>query len=228
MEVIVVSSGELMSLYGKPRRAWVCPFNMRESTSPTISLGSKHKTELGSGLIWFLIDYSTIVFSFNSKRPVVNSGMQMLASAEPRFSGLRNPPWFKTLSFRAFSSSSSSSSSAYSNQYRGGLPRFFSEVLPTTKVLPLSLWFIFVFVFRESGGNRNDWKKTKVKLGAEMSFLCFRENLCEGPSVVVSFLLYIILMPIIRSKNENFGKSWYFWRSKNTKSCCSIFLQNAG
>ncbi|EXB62116.1 Ribosomal RNA small subunit methyltransferase E [Morus notabilis] len=57
----------------------------------------------------------------------------MLASAKPQFSGLRNPPWFKTLSFRAFSSSSSSSSSANSNQYRGGLPRFFSEVLPTTK-----------------------------------------------------------------------------------------------
>ncbi|CAL5438228.1 unnamed protein product [Camellia sinensis] len=43
-----------------------------------------------------------------------------------------NRPWLKASSLRLFSSSSSSSSD-YSNQSRGGLPRFFSEVLPPSK-----------------------------------------------------------------------------------------------
>ncbi|KAF7143695.1 hypothetical protein RHSIM_Rhsim05G0092700 [Rhododendron simsii] len=51
-----------------------------------------------------------------------------------RFVHLLNPPWLKNAkpsSLRAFSSSSSSSD--YSNQSRGGLPRFFSEFLPPSK-----------------------------------------------------------------------------------------------
>ncbi|XP_024163729.1 uncharacterized protein LOC112170617 isoform X2 [Rosa chinensis] len=55
--------------------------------------------------------------------------MQSLAPIRPRFG--RCLP-----TFRAFSSSSSSSefrSSDYSNQSRGGLPRFFSERLPSSK-----------------------------------------------------------------------------------------------
>ncbi|KAL7002918.1 16S rRNA (uracil(1498)-N(3))-methyltransferase [Sarracenia purpurea var. burkii] len=50
-----------------------------------------------------------------------------------RFSDLWNRPWLNPSTRRAFSSSSSSSSSDYSNQSRGGLPRFFSEVLPSSK-----------------------------------------------------------------------------------------------
>ncbi|XP_030485756.1 uncharacterized protein LOC115702434 [Cannabis sativa] len=56
--------------------------------------------------------------------------MQMLAPIRPRFGGLLNPSWFNTFrGLRALSSSSSASA----NQSRGGLPRFFSENLPTTK-----------------------------------------------------------------------------------------------
>ncbi|XP_058217095.1 uncharacterized protein LOC131327990 isoform X3 [Rhododendron vialii] len=50
------------------------------------------------------------------------------------FAHLLNPPWLKKAkpsSLRAFSSSSSSSD--YSNQSRGGLPRFFSQFLPPSK-----------------------------------------------------------------------------------------------
>ncbi|KAL7227440.1 hypothetical protein ACSBR1_022319 [Camellia fascicularis] len=43
-----------------------------------------------------------------------------------------NRPWLKATSLRLFASSSSSSSD-YSNQSRGGLPRFFAEVLPPSK-----------------------------------------------------------------------------------------------
>ncbi|XP_059653057.1 uncharacterized protein LOC132300115 isoform X2 [Cornus florida] len=50
----------------------------------------------------------------------------------PHFTGLLNRSWRKASTLRAFSSSSSSSSD-YSNQSRGGLPRFFSEVLPPSK-----------------------------------------------------------------------------------------------
>ncbi|ONH92006.1 hypothetical protein PRUPE_8G149200 [Prunus persica] len=61
--------------------------------------------------------------------------MQTLTPIRPRFARLwsLNPSSLsiRTLSPRAFSSSSSSSD--YSNQSRGGLPRFFSELLPTSK-----------------------------------------------------------------------------------------------
>lgn len=59
--------------------------------------------------------------------------MQTLAPIRPRFARFLNlsPSWClrKTLGPRAFSSSSSD----YSNQSRGGLPRFFSERLPISK-----------------------------------------------------------------------------------------------
>ncbi|XAR72999.1 hypothetical protein NMG60_11019835 [Bertholletia excelsa] len=48
-----------------------------------------------------------------------------LGAIRPRFTH----PWLKSSTFRAFSSSSSN----YSNQSRGGLPRFFSPVLPPSK-----------------------------------------------------------------------------------------------
>ncbi|KDP44543.1 hypothetical protein JCGZ_16376 [Jatropha curcas] len=54
--------------------------------------------------------------------------MQALMPMRPRFAELLSRQWLKPLSFRAFSSSSD-----YSNQSRGGLPRFFSEVLPSSK-----------------------------------------------------------------------------------------------
>nr|GMD02696.1 ribosomal RNA small subunit methyltransferase E isoform X1 [Ipomoea batatas] len=43
---------------------------------------------------------------------------------------LLSRPWSKEPSFRSFSSSSSSN---YSNQSRGGLPRFYSEILPSSQ-----------------------------------------------------------------------------------------------
>ncbi|XP_019169021.1 PREDICTED: uncharacterized protein LOC109164917 [Ipomoea nil] len=43
---------------------------------------------------------------------------------------LLSRPWSKEPSFRSFSSSSSSN---YSNQSRGGLPRFYSEILPSSE-----------------------------------------------------------------------------------------------
>ncbi|KAH7865237.1 hypothetical protein Vadar_004010 [Vaccinium darrowii] len=50
----------------------------------------------------------------------------------PHFALLSNRQWLKkSSSLRAFSSSSSSSD--YSSQSRGGLPRFFSELLPSSK-----------------------------------------------------------------------------------------------
>lgn len=56
--------------------------------------------------------------------------MQSLAAAvRPRFVQFLNRPSLKPLSLRAFSSSSSD----YANQSRGGLPRFFSQVLPPSK-----------------------------------------------------------------------------------------------
>ncbi|KAL5790372.1 hypothetical protein ACOSQ2_005260 [Xanthoceras sorbifolium] len=58
--------------------------------------------------------------------------MQSLPAIRPRFVHLLNRPWEKTASFtsvRAFSSSSSDEA----NQSRGGLPRFFSQVLPSSK-----------------------------------------------------------------------------------------------
>ncbi|XP_054785626.1 uncharacterized protein LOC129292128 [Prosopis cineraria] len=53
--------------------------------------------------------------------------MQTLPYARPRFAGICNGAWLRTLSVRAFSSSD------YGDQARGGLPRFFSEVLPPSK-----------------------------------------------------------------------------------------------
>ena len=71
-----------------------------------------------------------------------SSGTQMLAPIRPRFGGILNRSWVKTSSLRAFSSSSSASA----NQSRGGLPRFFSKVLPTTKVPTLSSLRVYVFI----------------------------------------------------------------------------------
>ncbi|KAF3434495.1 hypothetical protein FNV43_RR21580 [Rhamnella rubrinervis] len=57
--------------------------------------------------------------------------MNFLARVRPPFVGLSKPScsWFVTSTFRAFSSSYS----AKANQSRGGLPRFFSNVLPPSK-----------------------------------------------------------------------------------------------
>ncbi|CAL9022622.1 unnamed protein product [Prunus brigantina] len=64
--------------------------------------------------------------------------MQTLTPIRPRFARLwsLNP---SSLSLRTLSPRAFSSSSDYSNQSRGGLPRFFSELLPTSKALSLSL-----------------------------------------------------------------------------------------
>ncbi|KAI9128243.1 hypothetical protein K1719_001236 [Acacia pycnantha] len=53
--------------------------------------------------------------------------MQTLPCARLRFAQVVNSSWLRTLSVRAFSSSD------YGDQSRGGLPRFFSEVLPPSK-----------------------------------------------------------------------------------------------
>ncbi|XP_038683648.1 ribosomal RNA small subunit methyltransferase E isoform X2 [Tripterygium wilfordii] len=53
--------------------------------------------------------------------------LQALAPARSPFAEFLNRSAFKALSLRAFSSSD------YSNQSRGGLPRFFSPVLPSSK-----------------------------------------------------------------------------------------------
>ncbi|XP_065872817.1 uncharacterized protein [Euphorbia lathyris] len=54
--------------------------------------------------------------------------MQGLIPIRPRFPQLFTRQWVKSFNLRAFSSSSD-----YSDQSRGGLPRFFSEVLPSSK-----------------------------------------------------------------------------------------------
>ncbi|XP_041010670.1 ribosomal RNA small subunit methyltransferase E isoform X2 [Juglans microcarpa x Juglans regia] len=70
-----------------------------------------------------------------SSKPVLQSRswillqMQTLATLRPRFAGPLNRSLLKTLSLRALSSSSSD----YASQSLGGLPRFFSEVLPPSK-----------------------------------------------------------------------------------------------
>ncbi|XP_022745043.1 uncharacterized protein LOC111295676 [Durio zibethinus] len=57
--------------------------------------------------------------------------MQTLGPLRPRFPELLKRPWLiKPFSLRAFSSIPPSD---YSNQSRGGLPRFFSETLPSSK-----------------------------------------------------------------------------------------------
>ncbi|KAJ9175085.1 hypothetical protein P3X46_013667 [Hevea brasiliensis] len=54
--------------------------------------------------------------------------MQVLLPMRPCFAELLSRQWLKPSGLRAFSSSSD-----YSKQSRGGLPRFFSEVLPSSK-----------------------------------------------------------------------------------------------
>ncbi|XVF67417.1 hypothetical protein PTKIN_Ptkin10aG0119300 [Pterospermum kingtungense] len=55
--------------------------------------------------------------------------MQTLGPLRPRFTGLLKRPWLtRTFNLRALSSASD-----YSDQSRGGLPRFFSETLPSSK-----------------------------------------------------------------------------------------------
>ncbi|KAK2664821.1 hypothetical protein Ddye_003395 [Dipteronia dyeriana] len=56
----------------------------------------------------------------------------MLIGNTTRFAHLLNRPWEKTVSFRSVRAFSSSSSDE-PNQSRGGLPRFFSQVLPSSK-----------------------------------------------------------------------------------------------
>ncbi|KAK1560675.1 hypothetical protein Q3G72_029526 [Acer saccharum] len=58
--------------------------------------------------------------------------MQSSSAIRPRFVHLLNRPWQKTVSFRSVRAFSSSSSDE-ANQSRGGLPRFFSQVLPSSK-----------------------------------------------------------------------------------------------
>lgn len=67
------------------------------------------------------------------------SGMQTLIGT-PRVADLLDRSWRQCLGINA--SSTSSSSSDYSNQSRGGLPRFYSHVLPSSKasiIISLSL-----------------------------------------------------------------------------------------
>ncbi|CAH2050108.1 unnamed protein product, partial [Thlaspi arvense] len=59
--------------------------------------------------------------------PLISRASMRALAIRPRFTH----PWLKSSTFRAFSSSSSN----YSNQSRGGLPRFFSPVLPPSKAL---------------------------------------------------------------------------------------------
>ncbi|KAK6253400.1 hypothetical protein QUC31_015120 [Theobroma cacao] len=57
--------------------------------------------------------------------------MQTLGTLRPRFTELLKSPWLtKPFNLRAFSSTPPA---AYTNQSRGGLPRFFSETLPSSK-----------------------------------------------------------------------------------------------
>ncbi|XP_017971967.1 PREDICTED: ribosomal RNA small subunit methyltransferase E isoform X2 [Theobroma cacao] len=57
--------------------------------------------------------------------------MQTLGTLRPRFTELLKRPWLtKPFNLRAFSSTPPA---AYTNQSRGGLPRFFSETLPSSK-----------------------------------------------------------------------------------------------
>ncbi|KAI7992091.1 Ribosomal RNA small subunit methyltransferase E [Camellia lanceoleosa] len=70
-----------------------------------------------------------------------------------------NRPWLKASSLRLFSSSSSSSLD-YSNQSRGGLPRFFSEVLPPSKAFASRFNTFWVVVFVIQGDEF--WHMTKV------------------------------------------------------------------
>ncbi|KAG6710825.1 hypothetical protein I3842_05G021500 [Carya illinoinensis] len=73
--------------------------------------------------------------SCSSFKPVLQSRswiplqMQTLATLRPRSAGPLNRSLLKALSLRALSSSSSD----YASQSLGGLPRFFSEVLPPSK-----------------------------------------------------------------------------------------------
>jgi hypothetical protein len=60
--------------------------------------------------------------------------MQALNPLQPGFTKLFNRQLLKPLNLRAFSSSSDD----YSNQSRGGLPRFFCEELPASKAPYLS------------------------------------------------------------------------------------------
>ncbi|KAH9695079.1 16S rRNA (uracil(1498)-N(3))-methyltransferase [Citrus sinensis] len=104
--------------------------------------------------------------------------MQSLAAAvRPRFVQLLNRPSLKPLSLRAFSSSSSD----YANQSRGGLPRFFSQVLPPSKAVLVSpllhsisihiympLAIGLVALLRTLKGGRADWLVEKcTELGAQ-------------------------------------------------------------
>lgn len=73
--------------------------------------------------------------------------MRALAAAQPLLSDLPSlvrswlPP---SSSFKAFSSSSPSSDSDLRNQSRGGLPRFFSDDLPSRKARLLYLAHLIV------------------------------------------------------------------------------------
>ncbi|CAH2036294.1 unnamed protein product [Thlaspi arvense] len=77
--------------------------------------------------------------------------MRALTAARPLFSDLPRlgRSWLPPYSFKAFASASSSSSSDLNlrNQSRGGLPRFFSDDLPSRKAYPLSLSLVYLFLY---------------------------------------------------------------------------------
>ncbi|KAB1207380.1 Ribosomal RNA small subunit methyltransferase E [Morella rubra] len=73
--------------------------------------------------------------------------MQTLVPTRPRFAEFLDRSLLRTLNLRALSSSSSD----YANQSRGGLPRFFSEVLPPSKATFLSTYNV-VELFNGKGG----------------------------------------------------------------------------
>lgn len=94
----------------------------------------------------------------------------------PRFASILNRSWRKTESrVRAFSSTSDQY-----NQSRGGLPRFFSQVLPLSKAhtLSLSLHSIYVSTCHCALKNNSVRREPKnlnwSKIGAETSVrVCF-------------------------------------------------------
>lgn len=87
------------------------------------------------------------------------------AAVRPRFVQLVNRPSPKIFSLRAFSSSSSD----YGNQSRGGLPRFFSEVFPSSKAI---LFFISLIY-------------TNARLAIIMNFYFFIHLITQGSIVRV-------------------------------------------
>lgn len=104
--------------------------------------------------------------------------MRTIGAFRPQLTQLLNPSCFRSFKVRALSSSSLPSS----NQSRGGLPRFFSQVLPSYKAIPL--FVLFVFFFFSITKFLYDWK------------LCMRWGCvsfgwgCRFEWIVINFFLF--------------------------------------